>query len=62
MALSPARPRLARLTDERGTVTVEYTVLLAVVAVACIFATVGAGLPLVRAYLTREAWLLFPFP
>lgn len=49
-------------TDEHGTVTVEYTVLLVVVAVACAFAMVAAGVPLVRAYLTRETWLLFPFP
>jgi hypothetical protein len=41
---------------------VEYTVLLVVVAVACVFAMVAAGVPLVRAYLTRETWLLFPFP
>jgi hypothetical protein len=41
---------------------VEYTVLLVVVAVACAFAMVAAGVPLVRAYLTRETWLLFPFP
>lgn len=42
--------------------TVEYTVLLVLVAMACVLATVGAGVPLVRAYITREAWLLFPLP
>jgi Flp pilus assembly pilin Flp len=62
VAFSVAQSLRARRTDERGTVTVEYTVLLVVVALACVFAMVAAGVPLVRAYLTRETWLLFPFP
>ena len=51
-----------RSDDERGTVTVEYTVLLVLVAVTCVLGMAAAGVPLVRAHLAREAWLLFPFP
>ena len=51
-----------RCSDECGTVTVEYIVLLVLVAMTCVFAMVAAGVPLVRGYLTREAWLLFPLP
>lgn len=63
VVFSKALQRMARRSgDERGTVTVEYTVLLVLVAMTCVFAMVAAGVPLVRAYLTRETWLLFPFP
>jgi Flp pilus assembly pilin Flp len=50
------------VSDERGSVMVEYTLLLFAVAMTCALATVALGVPLVRAYLVREAWLLFPFP
>jgi len=48
--------------DDRGSVTVEYTVLLVVVAVGCSLAVVGLGAPLVQMFVTLEAWLLLPFP
>lgn len=28
----------------------------------CVFALVGLGGPLVRMYMTNQAWLLLPFP
>lgn len=49
-------------TDERGSVTVEYTVLLGFVAVGCALAVVGLGTPLVRAFLAQERWLLLAVP
>ncbi len=49
-------------SDERGTVTVEYTVLLALVVIGVVFATLSLGPILVRAFVARETWLLLPFP
>jgi Flp pilus assembly pilin Flp len=43
-------------------VTVEYTVLLVLVAMACVGAMVGLGPPLVRMFETYQTWLLLPFP
>jgi Flp pilus assembly pilin Flp len=43
-------------------VSVEYVVILSLVAVGLATAVVGLGPVLVRAYLAREAWLLLPFP
>jgi hypothetical protein len=43
-------------------VTVEYAVLLCLVALVGSFALVAAGVPLVRMFTTRETWLLLPFP
>ena len=48
--------------DERGSVTVEYTVLLVLVAMVCVVATVAIGVPLVRMFVTYQTWLLLPFP
>jgi Flp pilus assembly pilin Flp len=57
------RPLRASLrADERGSVTVEYAVILTVVALGCVLATVSLGVPLVRAFEAREAWLLLPLP
>jgi len=53
-------PRVLR--DERGSVTVEYTVILALVAIGLAFAVASLGPALVRAYVARETWLLLPFP
>ena len=52
--------RFAR--DEQGAVSVEYTVILAVVAVVCALAVVAIGAPLVRMFLLQKTWLLLPFP
>ena len=48
--------------DVRGTITVEYAVLLATVAVGCALAIAGLGGPLLRMYLAHRAWLLLPMP
>lgn len=57
---------LARLVDcaadEHGTITVEYAVLLSLVAVGCALATVTLGTPLVRLFLAQELWLLLAVP
>jgi Flp pilus assembly pilin Flp len=50
------------LADVRGTVTVEYTVLLVLVALACTGAMIAIGAPLVRMLATYQTWLLLPFP
>jgi len=48
--------------DMRGSITVEYAVLLATVAVGCALAIAGIGAPLFRMYLAHRAWLLLPMP
>ena len=48
--------------DGRGSITVEYTVLLATVALGCALAIAGLGVPLFRMYLAHRAWLLLPMP
>jgi len=48
--------------DERGSVMVEYAVLLSVVAVVLSLAVVALGVPLLRMYLTQQTWLLLPLP
>ncbi len=48
--------------DSRGSVTVEYTVLLVLVAMTCAGAMVTLGAPLVRMFATYQTWLLLPFP
>ena len=49
-------------SDTRGSVTVEYTVLLVLVALSCALAMVTLGAPLVRMFATYQTWLLLPFP
>ena len=46
----------------RGSVFAEYTVVLAVVALACALATVSLGPMLMRAYRVQRAVLLLPLP
>ena len=50
------------LVSERGSVTVEYAVLLGVVSLGCMFAIIGLGVPLVRMYQVSQAWLMLPVP
>lgn len=57
----PGRPRRAR-QRQRGSVTVEYVVLLSTVALGLAAAVVGLGVPLVRTYLEQTALLSLPFP
>ena len=54
--------RTALLLSDQGTVTLEYAVLLCVVAVGCSLAVIGLGAPLVRAFLVQESWLLLAVP
>ncbi len=49
-------------SDERGTATVEYVVILVSVALVGALATVAVGPPLVRAFSAQVTWLLLPFP
>lgn len=53
---------LAVSIDERGTVTVEYAVLLSLVAIGCSLATVALGAPLVRLFMSQEVWLWLAVP
>lgn len=46
----------------RGTMTVEYVVLLGTVAVGLTLAVAGLGVPLVRMYLWQTGQLALPFP
>lgn len=48
--------------DERGTIMVEYAVLLALVSVGCATAVAALGVPLVRMYLVQEVWLMLAVP
>jgi len=48
--------------DTRGTIMVEYAVLLTLVAVGVSMATVALGVPLMRMYLSQRTWLLLPYP
>lgn len=50
------------LSDCRGSVTVEYVVVLTLVSVVAVAAMVGIGVPLVQTYLTQTAWIVAPFP
>jgi len=47
---------------DRGSITVEYTVLLSFVAVGCALAVMSLGAPLVRAFMAQETWLLMAIP
>jgi hypothetical protein len=43
---------------DRGSVTVEYAVLLVLVAIGTALATKAIGPSLVRAFLAQQTWLL----
>ena len=60
--VASSRASLSLRADERGSITVEYTVLLVVVALGCAVAIGGLGVPLFRMYLAHRAWLLLPMP
>jgi Flp pilus assembly pilin Flp len=63
--MPPSRPQAGGVgffdLDDRGTVTVEYTVILVVLALACVLAMIGLGGPLLTMFRTEQAWLLLPF-
>ncbi|MDX2051709.1 MAG: hypothetical protein SFV15_04905 [Polyangiaceae bacterium] len=48
--------------DERGSVFVEYVVVLTVFSLVCVAALVAVGLPLLRHFQAQMAWLLLPVP
>jgi Flp pilus assembly pilin Flp len=50
------------LHDDRGTITVEYAVLLSLVSVGCALATVSLGVPLVKMFMAQELWLALAIP
>ena len=56
------RRRCGPRRTQRGTVTVEYVVLLTTVVVGLAIAVAGLGVPLVRMYLSQTALLALPFP
>jgi Flp pilus assembly pilin Flp len=53
---------VGRPADDRGSVSVEYTVLLCLVALGCAAAVVALGPALVSTYELRLTLLLMPFP
>ena len=50
------------LHDERGTVVVEYVIVLALAAVGIVAAMTLAGALLLRLYIYQRHVLLLPFP
>lgn len=58
----PTSTRALVFANERGSVTVEYAVLLSLVSLGCVFAIIGLGVPLVRMYQANQAWLMLPIP
>jgi len=47
---------------QRGSVLVEYVVVLSAVSLGCAFATISLGPALLRLYLVQQAVLLLPIP
>jgi Flp pilus assembly pilin Flp len=50
------------LRDQRGTVTVEYTIVTALIAVGVSLATAGLGVLLLDLFRYQQTLLLLPFP
>ncbi len=50
------------VSDTRGTVTVEYIVLLCLVSIGCVGAMIGLGAPLVQLFMAQEVWLSLGVP
>jgi hypothetical protein len=57
----PQEPQLT-LGGERGSVTVEYTVLLVALGVGTALATAALGPTLVQMFLAQQRWLLLGVP
>jgi hypothetical protein len=55
-------PNCGLFSDTRGSVTVEYIVLLSLVSVGCAIAMISLGAPLVRMYMVQEVWLSLGVP
>jgi Flp pilus assembly pilin Flp len=50
------------LTDERGGVMVEYSIVLSLVSVGAVLALIRAGVLLLQLFRYQQALLLLPFP
>jgi len=50
------------LWDPRGTIMVEYTILLCLVTVGCAVAMIGLGVPLVQMFMVQQVWLSLGVP
>ena len=62
-SMSPSGAESGRLGgDVRGTATVEYVVILVVLALGCALAMKALGVPLVAMFASERAWVLLPFP
>jgi Flp pilus assembly pilin Flp len=55
-------PQTSALSDDRGSVTIEYVVLLVAVSLGVVVAMGALGAPLVRMFRTLEIWIGLPFP
>lgn len=60
--MKAASSRHALTRDERGSIYVEYVVLLSCVAIGLAAAVAGLGEALFSTFAARETWLLLPFP
>jgi Flp pilus assembly pilin Flp len=50
------------VSDTRGTVTVEYIVMLCLVSIGCAGAMIGLGAQLVQMFMAQEVWLVLGVP
>lgn len=55
-------PQVSAASDDRGSITVEYVVLLVAVALGVVIAMAALGAPLVRMFRTLEIWIGLAFP
>jgi Flp pilus assembly pilin Flp len=53
---------LIELADQRGSVLLEYAIVLCLVSVGAVSALVACGVLLLRFFLYQQALLLLPFP
>ncbi|HLV67493.1 MAG TPA: hypothetical protein VKY73_16840 [Polyangiaceae bacterium] len=60
--MAPSGRSVPLLRDQRGTVFVEYLVVLSLVAIGAAAATVACGVPLLELYRAQVAWLGLPIP
>lgn len=54
--------RFRFVTDTRGSVMVEYVIVLVLVSVGCVTAIAALGVPLYRLYQLQKLWLFLPVP
>ncbi len=56
----PTRPPL--LLNSRGSIMVEYAVLLTGVSLGVALSIVALGVPLMSMYMSQRTWVLLPYP